>query len=146
MRSLCQWAALAVGFGGLFAVDATADRPDFKSIEPGAGSGQQRDVRLDAVVMRLKGGTIYVSERGGAFERLSLQDAQQADYLRELLRQAGAADRPVSVPIGSVIVANGGAAGDATKPKAPDKDTSSGKKPPQKKAKQPPSGNSGNGK
>jgi hypothetical protein len=96
--------------------------------------------------MQLKGGTIYVSERGGAFERLSLKDARQTDYLRNLLQQAGAADRPVSVPIGSIIVANGGAAGDATKPKEPDKDKSSGKKQPKKKAKQPPSSNTGNGK
>ncbi len=142
MRSLCRWGAVAIGCGGLFAVDATAERPDFKSF----GSGQQRDAGLDAVVMQLKGGTIYVSERGGTFERLSLKDPQQTDYLRNLLQQAGAVDHPVSVPIGSVIVANGGAAGDATKPKEPDKGTSSGKKQPKKKGKQPPSSNSGNGK
>jgi hypothetical protein len=146
MRSLCKWGALAVGCGGLFAADASAERPDFKSVGPGVGSRQQRDVRLDAVAMQLKGGMIYISERGGAFRRLSLQDAQQGDYLRSLLEQAGAAERPVSVPVGSMIVANGGGAGDATKPTTPDKDTSSAKKPPAKKAKQPPASNSGNGK
>ena len=87
-----------------------------------------------------------VAEHGGAFEPLALKDSRQTAELRRLLREVGAVTQPVSVPIGAIIVANGGAAGDGSKPKAPDTDNGSGKKKPGAKAKQPATNNSGNGK
>jgi hypothetical protein len=146
LRRLRNWGALALGVGGLFAVGATADASPLQPLGAGTGSHRQLDPSSQAVLMRLEGEAIYISERGGAFEELSLRDAGQAAYLRELLRDAGAAERAVSVPIGSMIVANGGAAQDATKPKAPDAGTASGKKQPGKKSKQPPKKKSGEGK
>jgi hypothetical protein len=146
LRRLRKWGALALGFGGLFAVSATADTPQLQPLEAGTGSHRLLALDQQAVMMRLKGEAIYIAEREGVFEELSLRDAGQAAYLRELLRDAGAAERAVAVPGGSVIVANGGASQDGNKPKTSDAGTTAGKKPPSKKSKQPPKGKSGEGK
>jgi hypothetical protein len=153
LRRLPKLGALALGFGGLLAADAPAEKSEFQSLGTGARSNQQLDLARHAVVMRLHGERIFISQHGGPFEELSLGDTQQAAYLRELLRDAGAAEGPVSVPVGSMVVANGGGAADGkkpvadeTKPKEPDTSTGSEKKQPDKKAKQPPPNNSGSGK
>jgi hypothetical protein len=144
LRTLSKWSALAIGFGGVLAVDATAGKPELNALDPDAGSRQELDLRRNPVAVQLRGAEIFISQRGGAFEQLTLKDAEQAAYLRKLLIDAGAAERSVVIPVGSIIVANGGGAGDGAKPSAPT--TDSGKKQPSKKAKQPPNTNSGNGK
>jgi hypothetical protein len=153
LRRLPKLGALALGFGGLFAAEAPAEKSEFLPIGTSAGPSRQRNLAFDAVVMRLNGERIYISQRGSAFEELSLGDTQQATHLRQLLRDAGAAEHPVSVPIGSMVVANGGGAGDGkkpaadeTKPKEPDTGTASKKKQPDKKGKEPPANKSGSGK
>ena len=146
LRKLGKWGALALGFGGLFAVNATANTPQLQALDAGTGSHRQLGLGQHAVTVRLEGEAIYISEREGVFEELSLRDAGQAAYLRELLRDTGAAEQAVSVPVGSIIVANGGAAQDGNKPKAPDSGTASGKKQPGKKSKQAPKSKSGEGK
>jgi hypothetical protein len=105
---------------------------------PGAPPQQQHDLRLASVSVRLVGETIYIAEHGGAFAPLALGDSLQATELRRLLTEAGAGERAVSVPVGSFIVANGGAAGDGTKPKSPDAGTSDKKAKSKSKTKQPP--------
>ena len=141
-----KWGALVLGFGGLFTADATAERSELRSFDPGVPSSQRRNVSDGTLLVRLEGGKILVAEHGGAFEPLALKDSRQTEELRRLLSEAGAVTQPVSVPLGAMIVANGGAAGDASKPKAPDTDNGSGKKKPGAKAKQPATNNSGNGK
>ena len=141
-----KWGALVLGFGGLFTADATAERSELRSFDPGVPSSQRRNVSDGTLLVRLEGGKILVAEHGGAFEPLALKDSRQTEELRRLLSEAGAVTQPVSVPIGAIIVANGGAAGDASKPKAPDTDNGSGKKKSGTKAKQPATNNSGNGK
>ena len=74
--------ALVLGFGGLFAADATAERSELRSFDPGAPSSQQRDVSDGTVLVRLEGGIILVAEHGGAFEPLALKDSSQADHER----------------------------------------------------------------
>lgn len=149
LRRLPKLGALALGFGGLIAAEAPAENSKFQPIGTSPGPSRQRDLTLDAVVMRLNGETIYISQRGGALEELALGDTQQATYLRQLLRDAGAAEHPVTVPIGSIVVANGGGAGDGKKPATeeikpePATGTASEKKQPDKKAKQPPAKDSG---
>ena len=49
-------------------------------------------------------------------------DTPEAEYFRKLLREAGAARDPISVPIGSIIVANGGGNQDGVKPAPPSGD------------------------
>lgn len=149
LRRLPKLGALALGFGGLFAADAPAERSEFQPIGTSIGASRRPDVALDAVLIRLNGERIYISQRGDTFEELSLGNTEQAAYLRHLLKDAGAAEHPVSVPVGWMVVANGGGAGDGkkpaadeTKPKAPP----SAKKQPDKKAKQPPANNPASGK
>lgn len=144
LQKFGKWGALALGFGGLFASDAAAERSELRSIAPGVPSSQHRDVNDGTVLVRLEGGIIFVAEHGGAFEPLMLKESRQVDELRRLLDDAGAAEQPVSVPLGAMIVANGGAAGDASKPKVPDADNGSGKKQPSTKTKKPANNNSGN--
>jgi hypothetical protein len=139
-----KWGALALGFGGLFAADASAERSELQSFAPGVPSSQHRNVNDGTVLVRLEGGTILVAEHGGAFEPLILKESRQVEELRRLLSEFGASTQSLSVPIGAMIVANGGAAGDASKPKAPDTDNGSGKKKqPSTKTKQPATNDSG---
>jgi hypothetical protein len=140
-----KWGALALGFGGLCAADAAAEKSELRAFGLDAQSSQNRDAGVGAVLVRLQGGMILVSEQGGAFEPLMLKESRHVEQLRRMLDEAGAAEQPVSVPLGAMIVANGGAAGDANKPKAPDADNGSTKKPPSKKTKKPVN-NPGNGK
>jgi len=141
-----KWGALALGFGGLFAADAAAKRSELGSFAPSVPSSQHCDVNDGTVLVRLERGIIFVAEHGGEFEPLILKESRQVEELRRLLDDAGAAAQPVSVPIGAMIVANGGAAGDANKPKTPDTDNGSGKKQPSTKTKKPVNNNSGNSK
>jgi hypothetical protein len=138
-----KWGALALGFGGLFAADAAAERSELRSFAPGVPSSQHRDVNDGTVLVRLERGMIFVAEHGGAFEPLMLKESRQLEELRRLLDDAGAATQSVSVPLGAIIVANGGAAGDASKPKGPDTDNGSGKKQPNTKTKKPVNNKSG---
>jgi len=114
---LPTWGALMLGFGGLVAGGARADKSEF--LPPGTTpeSVKQRGSSSDEVAIRTEGEKIYISQRGSAFEELLLGDTADAAHLRELLREAGATDHPVAVPVGSIIVANGGGAGNGTKPK-----------------------------
>ena len=146
LQKFGKWGTLALGFGSLFAPNATAEKSELRSFAPGVPSSQQRDVSGGTVLVRLEGGTILVAEHGGAFEPLALKDSRQVEELRRLLSELGASTQPVSIPIGAMIVANGGAAGDASKPKAPDTDNGSGKKQPSTKTKQPATNDSGKAK
>jgi hypothetical protein len=139
-----KWGALALGFGGLCAADAAAEKSELRSFALDTQSSQKRNVSVGTVLVRLQGGMILVSEEGGAFEPLMLKESRQVEELRKLLDDAGATAHPVSVPLGAMIVANGGAAGDASKPKVPDTDNGSSKKQPNTKTKKPVNSNSGN--
>jgi hypothetical protein len=105
-----------LGFGSLCAADAQAARTELQSIETNSVTNKQE------VAIRTKGEKIYISQRGGAFEELFLGDTPEAEYFRKLLMEAGAARGPISVPIGSIIVANGGGKQDGVKPAPPSGD------------------------
>jgi len=96
------WGALMLGFGVLIGGNARADQPRTPDL-----SGQSPS-RSDEVALRLDGENIYLSQGGSAFEKLRLGDTPEAAHLRKLLRDAGGMEQPVSVPIGSTIVAGGG--------------------------------------
>jgi hypothetical protein len=105
---LPAWGAIVLGFGALFGGEAQAD----SSLLPPPDATPQRSgrstLRLDDVVMRVECESIFISQGGSAFEELHLGDTPEAAHLRKLLRDAGAEGQPVSVPIGSTIVASGG--------------------------------------
>jgi hypothetical protein len=114
---LARSLALMLGFGGLLTTDAQAAKSHVEVLpQKHAGSGS------DDVLVRMETDRIYVSERGGAFQELILGDTTEAEYLRTLLKGTGG--DIVTVPTGSIIVANGGGAADGAKPKDPGKDQS----------------------
>lgn len=113
---LARSLALMLGFGGLLTTDAQAAKSELQAPPPKhAGSS-------DSVLLRMEADKIYISEREGVFQELALGDTPEADYLRSLLK--GTRGDVVSVPTGSIIVANGGGAADGAKPKGPGKDQS----------------------
>jgi hypothetical protein len=109
--------ALVLGCGALLGLwhEARADQsgvqpaPDQQSSKPIAAPSSDVAVRLD-------GETISISQDGGPFEELRLEDTPEAAYLRTLLRDAGAVGMSVPVPIGAMIVASGGGSGKGEKP------------------------------
>lgn len=98
-RSVRVSGALALGLGALVAGEARAAQPP-----------------ASEVVLRTEGDRIYISERGDAFRELLLGDTPETAVLRRLLQQAGA--ERVTVPVGSIVVANGGGNASGMKPKA----------------------------
>jgi hypothetical protein len=93
---IARLGTLVMGVGALFGVHARAATPEVTA------------PAQDEVVVRSEGDKIYVSERGGSFQELRLGKTPAALHLRKLLDAAGAGRGSVSVPVGSIIVANGG--------------------------------------
>src|SRR5687768_9243663 len=100
---LPTWGTLVMGVATLFGGEARAKVADLDRLK-------------DEVLIRTEGYQIYVSERGAPFRELVLDDTPEARHLRKLLLEAGAENGPIAVPIGPLIVANGGAGPDGTSP------------------------------
>ena len=99
---ILAWAALLFGGGALMSSaqadvkQQPQDRPDFATRE---------------VVVKTDGENILISQDGRHFEQLRLGDTREALHLRKLLRDEAADGRSITVPVGSMIVASGGATG-----------------------------------
>ena len=65
----------------------------------------------DEVVVKIDGDNILISQDGRNFEELRLGDMREALHLRKLLRDEVSDGRSITVPVGSMIVASGGASG-----------------------------------
>jgi hypothetical protein len=91
------WAALLLG-GGALVSSARAD------VTPQPSETQN-------VVLKMDGNDILISRDGRHFEELRLGDTREALHLRKLLRDEAADGRSITVPVGSMIVASGGASG-----------------------------------
>jgi hypothetical protein len=114
---LSKWGAVVLGFGTLFAGDARADKSALQPLSTTLGPSNRLDLDADEVLIRTEGERVYISQRGSAFEELSLGNTPEAAYFRKLLRDAEAANGQISIPTGSFIVANGGSNVDGAKPK-----------------------------
>ena len=122
-RWLRKWGALMLGVGAIVPTgDGRARSPEFALPEP-ISANQLHSGRFDDVLMRIEGDKIYVSQRGGVFEELSMGDTPYAAHLRSLFRDAAIVDGIVSVPVGSTVVANGGGYIDGVRPKQPETST-----------------------
>lgn len=122
-----RWAALALGFGPLLAGNGGAAKAELQPGSAGTVPPAGRRASADEVVVRTDGDRVFLSQGGGAFEELPLGNTPEATYLRRLLGAAGAGGASVTVPVGTIIVANGGGQGDGTKPKDSTGATSSDK-------------------
>jgi hypothetical protein len=117
---LSKWLAFILGCGALFAGEARADK---SQIQPVGAMGPSNLLGLnsDEVLIRVDGEKIYISQGGSLFKELSLDDAPMATYFKELLRDAATTNGEIAVPVGPIIVANGGSAANGAKSKKANK-------------------------
>jgi hypothetical protein len=99
---LPAWGALLLGGGALI----SSAQADVKQQPP-----NQSDLGAHEVVLKVDGDTILISQDGSNFETLRLGDTPEALHLRKLLRDEASDGQSITVPVGSMIVASGGASG-----------------------------------
>src|ERR1700746_1116676 len=104
---LSKWVAFILGFGALFAGETQANKSQIQSTGT-VGPSNLLGLNSDEVLIRVEGHRIYISQDGSKFKELSLTDGPGADYFKELLRDANAAEGEFAVRVGPIIVANGG--------------------------------------
>jgi hypothetical protein len=111
---LSKWLAFILGCGALFAGEAQADK---SQVQPVGAMGPSTLLgrSSDEVLIRVDGEKIYISQGGSFFKELSLDDAPMATYFKELLRDATTTNGEIAVPVGHIIVANGGSAANGAK-------------------------------
>ena len=106
---LAKLGTAMVGFIALFSAGAQADIADRKPPD-----GVKDDIRptsraLAQVLVRKDGDKVYVSEDGIAYKELALRDTPDGARLKKLLNELDLGPKPMAVPVGRVIVADGGA-------------------------------------
>jgi hypothetical protein len=111
---LSKWAAFILGCGSLFADGAQASKSQIQPIGA-VGPSNSLGLNSDQVLIRLEGEKIYISQDGSTFRELSLVDAPETTYFKALLRDANTAE--IAVPVGPIIVANGGSGANGAKSK-----------------------------
>ena len=111
---LSKWVAFILGCGALFAGEVQANN---SQNQPNGAMGPStlRALNSDQVLLRLEGEKIFISHDGSTFKELALADAPTVDYFKALLRDANSAE--IAVPIGPIIVANGGGGANGAKSK-----------------------------
>lgn len=101
---LPAWGALLLS-GGALVSGARADQPPSRS-----------DLEAREVVVKIDGEKLFISQDGSQFEELRLGDTHESLHLRNLLRDEVSDGQSVTLPVGSMIVASGGAHGKGGKP------------------------------
>ncbi len=102
--------AFAAGLGAFLAAGGQAEAAV-------GGTTGDAVVRLQAervaasVQLRLEDDRFFVSEQGGSFEEIKLDDSPAADALRRKVREMLPAGGSIAVPVGPDIIARGGASG-----------------------------------
>jgi hypothetical protein len=99
---LPTWGALVLSGGALISGARAETKPHPPS---------QSDFGANEVAVKIDGETILISQDGRSFEELRLGSTPEALHLRKLLRNEGSNGRVVTIPVGSMIVASGGASG-----------------------------------
>lgn len=106
---LTKLSTALVGFAALFTAGAHADIVDQKPVE-GVKDGTRRASReLAQVLVRKDGDQVYFSEDGTAYRELALRDTPDGARLKKLLNEMDLGPEAISVPVGRMIVADGGA-------------------------------------
>jgi hypothetical protein len=99
---LPAWGAVLLSGGALI----SGARADTKPQPP-----SRSDFGAHEVAVKVDGENILISQDGSNFEELRLGDTPEALHLRKLLRDEGFDGLAVTIPVGSMIVASGGASG-----------------------------------
>jgi hypothetical protein len=115
---LPAWGALLLSGGALIG----GARADVKPQPP-----SRSDFEAHEVVVKIDGENILISQDGKHFEELHLGDTREALHLRKLLRDEASDGRSATIPVGSMIVASGGASGKGWGWKKPAQQSTSGK-------------------
>jgi hypothetical protein len=97
-----------VGLAALFTAGAQADIavPSPADGVDGMGPASQE---LAQILIRQDGGKVYISENGTAYRELALRDTPDGVRLKKLLNELDLGPEPMAVPVGRMIVADGGA-------------------------------------
>jgi hypothetical protein len=117
---LSKWLAFILGCGAVLGGEAQAHKSQIQPVE-GVGPSDRLDPTFDEVLIRFEGEKIYLSEGGSLFKELSLVDAPVVTYFRALVKDAATVDGEIAVPVGPIIVANGGPSVNGAKPKGTNK-------------------------
>jgi hypothetical protein len=97
-----------VGLAALFTAGAQADIADPRPAHGVDGMGPTSR-ELAQVFIRKDGGKVYISENGTAYRELALRDTPDGVRLKKLLNELDLGSEPMAVPVGRMIVADGGA-------------------------------------
>jgi len=101
--------AALVGFAALFTAGAHADIADHKRAEAVKDGTRPASRELARVLLRKDGERVYFSEDGTAYRELALHDTPDGASLKKLLNEMDLGPEAISVPVGRMIVADGGA-------------------------------------
>lgn len=106
---LLKLSAAMVGLAALFTAGAQADIADPRPAD-GVKDGMRPATRgLPEVLVRSDGDRVYISENGTAYDELALRDTPEGARLKRMLDDLNLGPEPIAVPVGRVIVADGGA-------------------------------------
>ena len=97
-----------MGLAALFTAGAQADIAKPRPADGVDGMGPTSR-ELAEVLVRQDGGKLYISEDGTAYRELALRDTPDGVRLKKLLNELDLGPEPMAVPVGRMIVADGGA-------------------------------------
>jgi len=106
---LSKLSTAMVGLAALFTAGAQADIADPRpvdGIQDGTGPTSRE---LSQVLIRKDRGKLYISENGTAYRELALADTPDGTRLKKLLDDLNLGPEPMAVPVGRMVVADGGA-------------------------------------
>ena len=115
MRLSFNWTLPKLGtaimaLAAVFTAGAQATTSKGKSPEGLKESVNSATSMIGQVLVRRDGERVYVSENGVTFDELDLNGTDEARRLRTLLDALNIGSDPVRVPVGRLIVADGGSA------------------------------------
>lgn len=116
MSRASKWSSLLAGLGALAGggLDANANTGNAPVHEPRVQDSHRAE---KSVRLRFENGRIFLSEHGGSFQEILLDDTPEAAHLRQLLIGVLPLGGDLAVPVGPSIVAEGGASGNWSRPK-----------------------------
>lgn len=115
LARLSGWSTLAVGIGAASTAAAPVPQAPSRAVEdPGFAR------------IKAENGQIHLADRNGVFRTLTLGDTPEAAELAALLSRLAPDGSPATVPVGRLIVADGGTSSSASRTDEAKRKASSG--------------------